>query len=264
MNLKCLLGHEWRGCMCARCGKTRDEGHSWDACKCVKCGIVQDKDHDWSSNCEQCQKCGKTRSGYHSWEGCKCKRCRAKRNEGHQWADCRCVVCGDLRPCENCGGRTELFTVAEGEIPELTLSEAQRQVYYCENCKKLFCGTCVGVPASSSRIMMFRSKCPICQSGVRRATIENMAEMARLNPLQSSHNALDVVIDQIARTPAPCKRCGKHLSGLQSGLLSGSEFMSMLEDTPYPCKSCGIVLCMTCMSEIKQAPCPYCRSSLGW
>jgi hypothetical protein len=37
MNFKCLLGHQWNGCKCDRCGKTRDEQHDWDGAHCKIC-----------------------------------------------------------------------------------------------------------------------------------------------------------------------------------------------------------------------------------
>jgi hypothetical protein len=40
MNLKCRLGiHEWNGCRCSRCNKTREHGHEWDGGRCSGCGI---------------------------------------------------------------------------------------------------------------------------------------------------------------------------------------------------------------------------------
>ena len=41
MNIKCKFGfHEWGGCECYRCGKTREEGHDWSIRfgKCERCG----------------------------------------------------------------------------------------------------------------------------------------------------------------------------------------------------------------------------------
>ena len=37
--------HEWDGCICARCGKTRNEGHEWNGCTCVRCGAWRNKEH---------------------------------------------------------------------------------------------------------------------------------------------------------------------------------------------------------------------------
>src|SRR5271165_975228 len=70
MNLKCVIGmHEWNGCECSTCGKTRDEGHDWgrNCEKCASCGTVRSGAHDWSKNCEKCARCAKTRVGAHDW-----------------------------------------------------------------------------------------------------------------------------------------------------------------------------------------------------
>ena len=37
--------HEWDGCICARCGKTRNEGHEWNGCTCVRCGAWRNEEH---------------------------------------------------------------------------------------------------------------------------------------------------------------------------------------------------------------------------
>lgn len=102
MNLKCVLGmHEWKGCKCTNCGKTRDEGHDWatDCENCARCGKSRADSHQWSTDCEKCAKCGKTRAGAHSWSGCKCSKCGKTRDEGHDWGqDCeKCHKCGAKR-----------------------------------------------------------------------------------------------------------------------------------------------------------------------
>lgn len=82
-NLKCKLGmHDWSGCYCTKCGKTRDERHDWKGCKCLACGKTRDEGHDW--------------------KGCRCLACRKTRDEGHDWdADGWCKGCWTLRP-HNC------------------------------------------------------------------------------------------------------------------------------------------------------------------
>jgi len=105
--------HNWTGCKCTACGKTRNEGHdwskncekcaicgmtrstrdeahSWDGCKCNKCQQVRDEEHDWTKNCEMCARCGKTRLNAHSWDGCKCKKCGGE----HYIDKCTCMRCG--------------------------------------------------------------------------------------------------------------------------------------------------------------------------
>ena len=105
MELKCILGfHNWTGCKCLKCGKTREEGHDWSAdCeKCVTCGRRRDNEHDWSNDCEKCATCGKKLSNTHNWNGCKCLRCGKTRDQEHQWIcedqeDDRCFICGATR-----------------------------------------------------------------------------------------------------------------------------------------------------------------------
>lgn len=72
--------HKWNGCVCTKCGKTRDEGHDFQkaAGKCVAV----------------CARCGKEQEA-HAWDGCVCKDCGKARNEAHQIGeDGFCVKCG--------------------------------------------------------------------------------------------------------------------------------------------------------------------------
>ena len=63
MFIKCLFSsHDWDGCKCRRCGKTRDEQHDWDRCKCKRCGEIN--------------------PDMHEWVGCICTFCNA---ENHDW-----------------------------------------------------------------------------------------------------------------------------------------------------------------------------------
>ncbi|MBR6999074.1 MAG: hypothetical protein IKI01_00485 [Lachnospiraceae bacterium] len=70
MKIRCLFGHKWNGCICERCGETRDEGHSFQvlegSCKtkCIRCGADGPGQHKWN------------RGG----NGCKCTSCGATRN----------------------------------------------------------------------------------------------------------------------------------------------------------------------------------------
>lgn len=58
MNLLCNLSfHNWKGCTCLKCGKTRNKDHHWDACICDVCGKMRDKNHIWKDGI--CIKCGK-------------------------------------------------------------------------------------------------------------------------------------------------------------------------------------------------------------
>ncbi|MCL2059454.1 MAG: hypothetical protein FWH01_10425 [Oscillospiraceae bacterium] len=74
---KCgFADHDWDGCKCKRCLRTRDESHDWDGCKCRRCGAVRDELHDW--------------------DGCKCTRCK-KTIEHEPDASGRCRRCGRVR-----------------------------------------------------------------------------------------------------------------------------------------------------------------------
>ena len=59
--------HSWRGCICARCGKKKDDGeHDWLGCTCKICGQMQNSGHSFypvsiGGNTERCVICGKTR-----------------------------------------------------------------------------------------------------------------------------------------------------------------------------------------------------------
>jgi len=80
----CMLGHDWFGCKCRRCGAVRDEGHNWQPfggkCrrKCSLCGEVEEK-HAYApeeGRCEEkCAVCGEVNGLPHKWSGAKCKRC---------------------------------------------------------------------------------------------------------------------------------------------------------------------------------------------
>jgi len=58
MKIYCVFGlHQWDGCKCKACEKTRDQGH------------------DWSKDCGKCVRCGATRNNVHQWNGFKCSVC---------------------------------------------------------------------------------------------------------------------------------------------------------------------------------------------
>ena len=82
MSLKCLFGHQWKGCKCKKCGKTQDVGHNYVVVKgmCV----------------EKCSICGKESRLEHQWKGCKCERCGRVRDESHDFDLCA----GKCRKCE--------------------------------------------------------------------------------------------------------------------------------------------------------------------
>ncbi|OQB94319.1 MAG: hypothetical protein BWX84_00243 [Verrucomicrobia bacterium ADurb.Bin118] len=185
MNFKCLLGHDWVGCKCIRCGKVRDEEHDWnkDCEKCVKCGATRQGAHQWQG-CK-CSKCGKTQ---HQLEDCKCKicgidahdmvgcTCRRCGRAFHDWSDhdlpndaCkRCGLSGSDRnktvSCSKCGGEATFFLTLSGKVVvALSLREALMQAYWCDKCQAILCGSCVGFPRDAAiGLGTFRSVCPVC------------------------------------------------------------------------------------------------------
>ena len=108
MSLMCkVLGHRWNGCVCTRCGATREEGHLWveaeNRCEhtCSVCGATETVPHDWFY-C-QCQRCGQQRDEHHQWlKKTECERvCRlcGKERQQHDWRHVdrgvdRCAACG--------------------------------------------------------------------------------------------------------------------------------------------------------------------------
>ena len=80
-NIEILVvkeGHDWDGCECKRCRKTREEGHDWNGCICRRCLKKRKEGHDWVG-CA-CRRCGV--KGNHIIVGCKCKTCG---EEIHEW-----------------------------------------------------------------------------------------------------------------------------------------------------------------------------------
>jgi len=65
----CIMGHDWFGCKCKRCGKVRDEQHTFQPIegkcqeKCSVCGKIKDLPHQWRGSLWQgreCARCGFT------------------------------------------------------------------------------------------------------------------------------------------------------------------------------------------------------------
>ena len=52
--MKCLFGHQWSGCKCERCGKTRNKNHSWQGLKCNVCGAECFDGNDLKAMAEIC------------------------------------------------------------------------------------------------------------------------------------------------------------------------------------------------------------------
>ena len=121
-TLGCKLGfHNWSGCRCVKCGKTRNEGHDWskDCEVCTRCGFCRSNAHKWNG-CK-CSVCAKIRDDGHVWEGCTCSICGKTRDEGHDWSkDCEiCARCGRTRPNAHNwqGHRCSVCGVAEPITP---------------------------------------------------------------------------------------------------------------------------------------------------
>jgi len=110
MNLKCVIGmHEWSGCKCSTCGKTRDEGH------------------DWVRDCEKCAKCGNVRASAHTWNGCKCSTCGETRDKGHDWGqDLKCARCGSVPSIHDAASSGDLDLVRRLLERDPALSRAER------------------------------------------------------------------------------------------------------------------------------------------
>ncbi|MDR0501534.1 MAG: zinc ribbon domain-containing protein [Coriobacteriales bacterium] len=80
-----VVGHNFLGCKCTRCGETRDQGHDFrpvqGKCeqKCRVCGKIDEGEHTWvpvNGKCEQkCKICGETETIPHTYDGDRCTRC---------------------------------------------------------------------------------------------------------------------------------------------------------------------------------------------
>lgn len=217
MNLKCLFGiHDWGAvtkCKCNACGKLRAKFHNWafDCESCHLCGEKRANAHNWNG-CK-CSKCGRTRDEGHLWDGCKCTQCSSTR---HQLVGCQCKICQaevhDLRrctclrcgksfhawtgeecrlcglsgsernkttKCSKCGEEASLFLSSSGEtIYRLSEREARQRAFWCEQCRAIFCASCVGFPSAGTGpgISMFRSKCPACGGAPLQAKEECIAK----------------------------------------------------------------------------------------
>gem|GEM_PF-4807029 len=105
MELICrIIGHDWNGCICQRCGQKRDEGHDWNGCTCLKCGKNSGANHLFVSlpdKCETvCSICGEIGISQHEMHGCTCVKCGYSNNRNHIYINvpgkCEtvCSICG--------------------------------------------------------------------------------------------------------------------------------------------------------------------------
>jgi len=131
------LEHDWDGCKCKRCDKTRDEQHDWDGCKCKRCDKIRDEQHNWDG-CK-CKRCGKVRDEQHDWDGCKCKRCYKIGFERHDWNECKCKRCGYIRDDQH---EWIVDDISEYEYDDMWHNETPCKVkcttttYRCRKCGK--------------------------------------------------------------------------------------------------------------------------------
>ncbi len=153
MAFKCIFGfHNWDGCKCSDCNKTRDEEHdrSKDCERCSKCGKIRYQQHDFSKDCEICSKCGKTRENQHNWNGCICSVCKKTRDEQHDWSsDCNnCSKCDIIREnqhdwskdcdkCSKCCKTRENHHKIKGCHCEICKKIHVMRDCKCANCKKI-------------------------------------------------------------------------------------------------------------------------------
>ena len=83
--------HQYSGCKCTVCNKTRDEEHSWNGCKCTVCNRTRDE---------------------HDWNGCTCRNCGEIRDIGHKWHYGTRIVEGLYDRGGSEGHTIEKFTVS--------------------------------------------------------------------------------------------------------------------------------------------------------
>jgi hypothetical protein len=111
-SFRCLLGHDWDGCVCRRCNPEaevnfaplrlqsgwRNRGHDLDGCFCRRC-----------------------RLDVHDWDGCVCRRCEATRAQEHDRRGTACARCGAAVEgtrevaCAFCGGTGTVYGPTSGQ-----------------------------------------------------------------------------------------------------------------------------------------------------
>ena len=88
MGIKCFFGfHDWQGCICSRCDKTRDKEHTIPPgeCKCQFCDYIE---HDLS----------KPDYNEDHWESVTTDILKASPQyftKGYYLAPCTCLRCGE-------------------------------------------------------------------------------------------------------------------------------------------------------------------------
>ena len=113
MKWKCLFfgikdeWHDWDGCKCKQCGRTKNEEHDWDGCKCKRCGTEQHEWRPYGDSCV-CIKCDK--KDKHTWvevgkSGYNTDKCTSRFGGDYDFeyvtqTDYRCVNCGETESRE--------------------------------------------------------------------------------------------------------------------------------------------------------------------
>ena len=124
----CLGFHDWKGCVCGRCGQSRNTDHTWTGCVCSDCGQHRDAGHDWETLADcgrKCHRCGQRASAVHDLDGCVCRVCGGS---FHLWKAGTCERCGCI--CDH----PETTNQIEGDLGEETIYAAVVKV--CAICGK--------------------------------------------------------------------------------------------------------------------------------
>lgn len=73
-----LLGHKWKGCVCVRCGQSRNKEHIWQFS-----AFASSRIHPIQCR-EKCELCGVVRDANHKWDDCVCSGCGRRRDSNHR------------------------------------------------------------------------------------------------------------------------------------------------------------------------------------
>ena len=158
MSVLCrILGHQWDGCRCRRCGLVRNEAHQWNGCTCRRCGQVRNTEHRWNG-CV-CEICGRKRDAEHDWNGCKCRRCGKTREEGHQ-ADTQLLMKNAKWVHHGAVIQSWKDTTVQCRVCGKTLAHLKKGKTYCPKC---YCEIeRQYVPSDEPTLLKYRFACPSC------------------------------------------------------------------------------------------------------
>ena len=237
MNWKCLaIGCKWDGCICVRCGRSRDYDHDWNRnCeKCPKCGMSHGNvTHDWLQDCAKCARCGVTREKSHQWNGCRCNFCFTTRDEGHDFSK-------DCERCARCG-KKEI-------VGHFTL-------HIWNGCK---CSKCESIRDEGHN--WDGCTCRVCGKTKHRGSGFICSVCGKMKPVEANK----------------CCHCDGHIGGLDTSAGIGALFneaaniravdesdprrrlLSMMAKVSggKKCRSCGRLLCSSCAAKVpNECPC---------